>query len=279
MPPKRKRPDVAKRKAHATTLRNTVVKLTWNSFCKDSARHIPIHAVVRRLSQIVAEARCLANAHVLRLLTSISVRRGERTALQGRFLQPLGQEFFYQCCAAVGTSGADLQDPHLAESFRLYKSWLPATHQPADTSYLAAGALNNISLSLYTEFRNHLSTNFFSKFKQFVQAKHDFSGPEATRFVQRVYTYTPGSQHARSEPLIGFYHSKLPDVPSKRNIWTHPVVWLPLFHTFQLFVEEHPDAGRQKAFSLLPHKDGFKACHFKMKKKTASFCNCVAAFG
>lgn len=258
------RTDVAERKRRNKTLRHSVVKLTWHSFCKPAALHIPIHAIVRRLSQITLEARCLANAHVLRLLTSISTARFERTCQQGRFLSPINQGFFYQCLAAVGTSTNELSDPQLQHSFRLYQSWLPPTHQPADTSYLAAGALNNLSLSLYTEFRNHLSTNFFTKFKQFVQAKHDLSGPDATKFVQRVYTFSPSADSRSGNPLIAYYHAQLPGVPSKRNIWTDPTPWLPLFHTFQRFVEEHPLAGRQKPFSLLPHKDGFRAGHFKI---------------
>lgn len=259
-----KRPDVKQRKLDAKGKSNTVVQLTLRQFCKPTAYHIPWDHVVRSLAQVALEARVLANLHILRLLEA---EQSPFRPPTGQHLTQLSQNFFYQCLSAVGSSTTTVGDAAFRDSVGVYTSWKPPHFQSADTTRLSRGAFNNLSLSLYTEFRNHVATNFFTKFKKYVQARHDLSGPDASALVRKIYSHT-SSSHALNEPLVSFYHAKLPSTPSKRRIWSNPVPFLPLFHTFQRFQAQHPEAGRQKAFSLLPHKAGFKASFFKICTRT-----------
>ena len=51
----------------------------------------------------------------------------------------------------------------------LDKTWRRPNSQPPDTAHLAFGALNNLARTLNTELCNHLSANFFTKFKQYLR--------------------------------------------------------------------------------------------------------------
>ncbi len=167
---------------------SSTVKLTLNQFCKPYAQSIPWHRLVKVLSQVALEAKLLANYHVLRLLE------------MGSPLPDLNQSFFSSCCTAVGSAarqgslpawlraahdnalqvtltftyctGESVMSPEFRTTLSMYKTWRRPQSQPPNTVHMAAGALNNLARTLKTELGNHLAANFWTKFKQYLRARH-----------------------------------------------------------------------------------------------------------
>jgi hypothetical protein len=67
---KTSRTDVSLRKLENRDVQCTVVKTTWNTFCKPEARPLPIEKVLFELNKCVLEAYVVANLHVVRMCES-----------------------------------------------------------------------------------------------------------------------------------------------------------------------------------------------------------------
>lgn len=293
-----KRPDVAAKKAARQQVVSSVVKLTLNQFCKPLAQSIPWHRLVKVLSHVALEAKLLANYHVLRLLEN------------GLPLPVLDQSFYSSCCAVVGSvarelyalswclvafctrvsavdltchvfcsfTGESVLSAELRTTFAMYKTWRRPHSQPPNTAYLASGALNNLARTLKTELGNHLAANFFSKFKQYLRARHGLKPDQAHAVLRQIYGFddqveTAGQHQRTSEFVVLYWKQRLPDgnIPSKVNLQRDPAAFLPMFHEFQKFLHSTADFSelkKIKRFSLLPHKAGFKASFFRVDTDT-----------
>ena len=84
---KRVRDDVALRKKEAKAIEFTIVKTSWNSFCKDPGKALTrtLETAMLEMDKTICEAYILANLHVSRMCE-------DRVAVP-----KLNQEFFYSC--------------------------------------------------------------------------------------------------------------------------------------------------------------------------------------
>lgn len=283
-----KRSDVAAKRQARKLVASSTVELTLNSFCKPYAQSIPFHRFVKVMSQVALEAKIFANLHILRLF-----ERGEP-------IPAIDQHFFYRCCSVVGSTaseqsslaclrdvlelsqeiktdcvpaGLSLLPPAMAASLEVYLSWRPHNSRPINTDNLAEGAINNLARTLITEFKNHLAANFFSKFKQYLRARHCLDAAAAHALLQQIYGFSPAVPFGQRgwNPVVQYFKDRLPAVPSKSALFDNPTLFLPLFHHFQKFLhrrDEFPELKRWKRFSLLPHKAGFKASFFRIDTNT-----------
>lgn len=155
----------------------------------------------------------------------------------------------------------------LRTTFAIYKTWRRPHSQPPNTAYLASGALNNLARTLKTELGNHLAANFFSKFKQYLRARHGLKPDQAHAVLRQIYGFddkveTAGQHQRTSEFVVLYWKQRLPDgnIPRKVNLQRDPAAFLPIFHEFQKFLHSTADFSELKEikrFSLLPHKAGF----------------------
>ena len=290
-----KRPDVAAKKAARQQVCSTTVEFTLNQFCRPFANSIPFHRLVKVLSQVALEAKLLANYHILRLLEN------------GLPLPVLDQSFFSSCCAVVGSAarksmslccrtvtdcqltplhndafaGESVLPQEFLRTFGMYKTWRRLFSTPSDTAHLASGALNNLARTMHTELGNHLAANFFTKFKQYLRARHCLKADQAHALLRQIYGFDETlSAEARGQhgqrtfnPLVHCWRQRLPDgrVPSKTNLQRDPGAFIPMFHQFQKFLHSTTDISelkKIKRFSLLPHKAGFKASFFRVDTDT-----------
>ncbi len=171
------------------------------------------------------------------------------------------------------TAGLSLLPEEMANSLEVYQSWRPLNSRTINTANLAEGALNNLARTLITEFKNHLAANFFSKFKQYLRARHCLDGATAHTLLQQIYGFSPAvpSGERGFNPLVHYWKERLPALPSKAALFANPTLFLPLFHHFQKFLhrrDEFPELKQWKSFSLLPHKAGFKASFFRIDTNT-----------
>ena len=138
--PKRTRPDVVARKQLAKATSCTVVKTTWNSFCKSEGKALALDSCLYEVNKAIAEAYMLANLHVLRMCErSLPIRE-------------LSQAFFYQCLSAVSCGERKkrtVKDELLAQSVQLYESWRPDGYSPPQSTELCSGdVISTVELSL-----------------------------------------------------------------------------------------------------------------------------------
>ena len=91
-PAKRKRPDVAARKAANKLLDITVVKSTLNSFLTEEGKHLDWDGLFTDLNKTTIEAYLFTNFHVLRLCET------------GLPLSHIKQDFCYKCVSLLSTS-------------------------------------------------------------------------------------------------------------------------------------------------------------------------------
>lgn len=249
-----KRSDVAARKATCkdTSTRHTTTKLTLNQLMREPAKGLGFTEVAVTLSKVKAEASLLANYHVQRLIAA------------GVAVPNLTQNFFYQCCAAVGSADNVLGPNDFQQSVAEYKRLRPDGYVVADTAFLAAGASNNLSRQLYTEFRNHVVENFYNRFKAYVRLIFDVDSSAASSFLKDVYS----EQYTGSDEMVQYYRSLLPRSPWKVNLARYPHEFLPFLQQMQEYMELNSHRKGAKPFTLLPVKQGFKCCYFKICSTT-----------
>ncbi|ETP25468.1 hypothetical protein F441_01655 [Phytophthora nicotianae CJ01A1] len=110
---KRRRQDVAARRAANADKDVSVIKISLKSFCTEQSKTLPWEEVLKDMNKMVLEAYVLANTHIVRLC---------HLRLP---VEPLTQNFFHQCLSTV-SSGRPLGNEHFRASVKLYNSWRAA---------------------------------------------------------------------------------------------------------------------------------------------------------
>ena len=173
------RADVATRIRDNKDTQCTVVKTTWNTFCKPEGRQLPIDSVLFELNKTVLEAYVLANLHVIRMCSaSLPVPK-------------LDQSFFYGCLSAVSSASRQKQtitNILFRQSVAEYLSWRPQNYRAPDSTHLASGWHQDISLQMVTNTKNSTSTMFYKRFMRYLKAKYMMDGSQA----YTMFTAHPG---------------------------------------------------------------------------------------
>ena len=260
------RSDVSKRKATNRDTEFTIVKTTWNSFCRAAGQALTpvVESAMTTLDKTVCEANLLANLHVSRL------------CLSGRThdLPKLGQEFFYACLSGVSQASrqkSPLKDLALRETRQIYDSWRPDGFAKPESTHLSSGFHQNLSLQMATNAKNAIVMNFYSRYRRYLRHRYGLDGREA---YQKLQTLLGKEPYIGDDPIIQCYMPMAlrVDLPSR------PDTALPLLHKFAQYAEaenaklESQSVDRKldsraklvRLFSLLPHKRGYGAAHIKV---------------
>jgi hypothetical protein len=184
-----KRPDRVKPKVKERTF--TVVKTTWNAFCKDATKAaFPIEKIVKNVNQVTFEAYKLANLHVLRCLENNSP------------LPTFDQNFFYNCLAGVSKTysrkNMDVKEESLKEAIKDYDSMKSKDYKCGYKDNMGA-YFNNVSLQMKTCFKNNFEANFYKRLVKYVKRKHVlWTKQQVYWFLTEVYD----SQYKGYDPEV-----------------------------------------------------------------------------
>jgi hypothetical protein len=236
----------------------TVVKTSWNSFCKEAAKALPLESALKEVNKAICEAYVLANLHVLRMCEL------------AREVPPLDQSFFYGCLSAVSVAGrqkSPIKDLFFRETVELYVSSRPANYVPPDSEHLASGWYQNASLRMTTCTRNSVATNFYRRFKRYLKHKYSLDGPSCYQKMRHMLA----EEYDGDDPLVIEYRAMLPKATTGRADSTPHLFMAMQFMILRYMESHHPlseaelKKGKQlRLFSLLPTKSGFECSHLKM---------------
>lgn len=253
----RTRQDVASRRSGNKGTEFSVVKTTWNSFCKPDALILPIDATLRELNKTIFEAYILANFHIVRICSA------------GDMLPHLDQKFFYNCLSAVSVTQRrkpETADIRLRESVRLYVASRPEGYRPPDGSNLAVGWYQNASLQMSTNCKNDVAANFYRRLRKYLKHKHNLDGTQAYHALKDIHS----KDYRGEDPIVLHYRAKLPTSFWITSLEDAPEMVMPLQHEILRHCENHQSENpeeqdkRTRIFTLLPTKRGFGCGHWKM---------------
>ena len=249
-PAKRKRPDVAARKAANKLLDISVVKSTLNSFLTEEGKHLDWDGLFTDLNKTTIEAYLFANFHVLRLCEA------------GLPLPHIKQDFFYNCLSLVSTSGRrkpPRKDRELQYSFDIYLLSRPNNYRPASSTNLSYGFHQCLSQQMATCSAVMISTTFYRRFLKYLRHYHRLDGREAYRMLKDIYD---DDYEGNDDWILWYKESFLPPVKCA-SIPDQPHLAIPvLYKILQYFEIQHPiDQATVempkllRLFTLLPTKN------------------------
>ena len=261
---KRVRDDVALRKKEAKAFEFTVVKTSWNSFCKDPGKALTrtLETAMLEMDKTICEAYILANLHVSRMCE-------DRVAVP-----KLNQEFFYGCLSAVSSSDrqkGQIKDNSLRASAAIYESWRPNDLRKPDSKHLSSGLHQNASLQMATNAQNMVQMTLYGRFSRYLRHRYHLTKKEA---YDKLTLILSQDSYRGDDSIVIAYKALVP----RGNLSTKPELAMPLLHKFAKYAEvenaklaervvDKTLDGRAKLvrlFSLLPHKGGFGASHVKI---------------
>ena len=257
---KRTRQDVSDRIANNKDLTCTVVKTTWNSFCKPEAARLDITGCLFEVNKATLEAYVLANLHVIRMCEA------------GLPLVELNQSFFYKCLSAVSSGhrkSPEISELQFRKSAEIYNSWRAQGCAPPDSSHLGSGWYQQASQQMTTMTKNSVSMNFYRRFKNYLKCRYDLDGKQAYEALCAIRA----DQYAGDDEIVLRYRALYPAKPRKGQREDFPELVMPLQHRFlqyQQSVHAACEAENRhipkhcRLFSLIPTKQGFECSHLKM---------------
>ena len=256
---KRTRADVAVRKQIAKETSCTVVKTTWNSFCKPEGKALAIESCLFHVNKAIAEAYLLANLHVLRMCET------------GKPIRELGQTFYYQCLSAISSGERNktvIKDLEFRNSVEVYQSYRPVDYTPPQSAHLCSGWFQQASQQMAVAAKNGVSENFWRRFKRYLKSKYEL-GKNAWMSVRDIRAPV----YDGDDETVLRYRAMLPPKPKYGNIEDFPELVMPLQHVFLRHFETSQQASelegkkfqkQHRLFSMLPTKQGFECSHLKM---------------
>ena len=261
---KRKRPDVAVRKACGKDRTISVVKMCLSKFSFDAGKALPIQNAVDRINMLTREAYMLANMHVLRLLEAKLP------------IPPLDQSFCYRCLCSVSRSPGLEADEGLATTARRYRQVRSAQCELVDRSNLN-GFLQDASLSMATAVKNHVSTNLYSRLRRHLRVRLDIDGVQAYRILKEIFersrmveapNYRDDAAARRSffggNFVARHFSDLMPLPPTDRNMQSHPEAFMRVMFELARYSDAHTHLKGVRCFSLLPHTDGYTCKYVKI---------------
>ena len=260
----RLRPDNTARSLRNKDTECSVVKCTFNKFCKaeGAALRDALNSIVLEVNQTVAEAYLLANLHITRLIDG------------GLPVPELTLSFFYGCLASVSQAGKkkpDSKDAAFRASVDMYRGWAAECpeHQAPDSRYLSSGFHQQTSTQMLVNTRVYIAETFARRFKKYIQHRHGLNGSEARRLMTCIFA----AEYAGDEALVLDYRSHLPRKPEYGRLEDQPHLVLPMLHEILRYFEAQHRVHAQaetvpgkalRLFSLLPNKRGFECSHVKL---------------
>ena len=239
--PKRRRTDVAARKAAAKNLAKICVKMSLKKFCFPTGAALPIQDAVTAANQLCREAYMLANFHILRLLE-------ERTSLP-----QLTQNFFQRCLSAATSNRAAVNDPLLATSAVMFRQARSSDCDPAAGSGLR-GFDQNLAQQMATAAKNHVSTNLYNRLKHHLLTRLDCSRQHAYHLLKDIFAI---DCPPTAQPLVRYFRRLMPLPPTEKNMQAAPHQFMRILYEIQRFNDRNCSLKGVRSFSLLPHTDGF----------------------
>lgn len=128
-----------------TTVSCTIVKTTWNSFCKPEAKSLALESCLFQVHKAITEAYLLANLHVLRMCEL------------SKPMPEICQTFYYQCLSAVSWSErnrATIKDLLFRQTVEAYMRSRPSSYLPAYSSHLGSGWFQQASQQMSIAAKN-----------------------------------------------------------------------------------------------------------------------------
>ncbi|KXS18542.1 hypothetical protein M427DRAFT_42545 [Gonapodya prolifera JEL478] len=185
-------------------MKDSVIKMSFNSFCKVEAKTLEWKSVLMDLNKTVFEAYILANVHVIRLCKSVS---------------------------EASTKSDKIKDDELRLSFETYKSWRPDGYQAASSEHLSAGWQNNISLQMATNIKNMVKNHFYPKFLKYLKTKHKLNGKEGYNLLKEIMD----PKYKGNSKQVKKYKELIP--PARGRIDSNPELALPILYKFNKYLE------------------------------------------
>jgi transposase len=212
------------------------VKSSFNSFCSNEIIISHINNLTLISNFISFETCKFANLHILRLLQN------------NQPIPIFNQQFFYRCACLVSSfksrKAKSISDIPLLKSFDIYKSSLPSDHVVPFRDNLAR-IINYMSKEFVTATINHLTLNFYKRFRTFI--KHRYSDEDCKEVSKYVYA----SSYEGENRIILKYRNMLNNLPPyENNIKKDPSLVLKIYYKILRYNESHG----LKVFSLLPDK-------------------------
>ncbi|ETI55443.1 hypothetical protein F443_01870 [Phytophthora nicotianae P1569] len=250
---KRRRQDVAARRAANADKDVSVVKISLKSFCTEQSKMLPWEEVLKDMNKMVLEAYVLVNTHIVRLC---------HLRLP---VEPLTQNFFHQFLSTV-SSGRPLGNEHFRASVKLYNSWRAAGAPRASNRHIARGWQHNAALQMKTNSENAVKLNFYRRLHKQIKRSYYIDGSEVYLMLKSILD--PVYDGDDVEILAWCAR-----IPRKNNGYLDdkPHLLLPLTFMFLSDIEEWNLRNRETQgyeeichFSLLPTKKGFECSHFTM---------------
>ena len=123
------------------------VKMTLNSICNNTFLKERINEFVLNANKIMFESYCLANLHIIKLIS------------QKKQIPILNQSFFQHCCQTVSFSYKRknnlADDIDLQDTFSLYSTVRPLNYEPGFKDYNGS-IINYIGKDMSIATTNHL---------------------------------------------------------------------------------------------------------------------------
>jgi hypothetical protein len=201
-PPPGKKRTLAVRRQENMAMDFKVVKTTLNTFCKPLARSLQWEDTIDAMNQAATEAYLAMNVHVIRLCQA------------GIPIPKIDQTFCRNAIAGVSLSSwgfADIDEPLLNQSVELYRSWLPANHQPARIHHLS-NWVSPLALQMVTNIKNMMNATLFKRFYRFIRHRHALDQTAAyniTRDILDPYFAPNPNMHFFTLAFLNFTEESL----------------------------------------------------------------------
>ena len=236
------------------------VKMKLRSFCKMPRLVSVLNRIVIECNQIMLEAYCFANLHILRLFEA------------GETLPTIDRNFYYRCIMSIGTSkvksgtlGQDFQ-----ESILLFDS-LRNENTPKISLNGYNQVLADLSIIMATMASNHLWTNLEARIDKYLKTFHKSLKPKSRREIITALVRTPKANVREivknpSAILIAEELKNLMRLPSALQSKKHASLTIPLYiHILRSFEKLRDSQDKKdkhpKLFSILPLKSNFTISH------------------
>lgn len=245
---KRTRTDVVQRKERNKETTCTVVKCTWNSFCKSEGQGLDLKSALFEVNKAVTEAYMLANLHVLRLCEAKLP------------IPELNQSYFYQCLSAVSVGDrkrSDIKEMQFRQTVDMYNTLKPAEHRIPQCAHLS-GFFQQASQQMVIAAKNSTSLNFYRRFKRYLKIRYTLDNSQAYHALKAIQA----DAYEGNDMLVQHYRRLMPPKPARGQREEYPEVVMPMQY---MFLKYYDSSDKQcRMFSLLPLKQGFECSHIKM---------------
>ena len=253
---KRTRTDVVDRKHRTRETSCTIVKTTWNSFCKSEAKSLALESCLFQVNKAITEAYLLANLHVIRMCEL------------GLKLHDLGQTFYYQCLSAISCGERNktlIKDLNFRQTVEMYSSLRPDGYLPPQSAHLCSGWFQQASQQMSIAAKNSTGVNFWRRFKRYLKSRYEL-GKDAWMAVRDIRA----AEYDGDSEVVLRYRRLLPPKPKYGSVEDYPELVMPLQYVFLQHFEGCQQASvercqkQHRLFSLLPTKQGFECSHLKV---------------